>query len=1087
MENLSEKMREVFSQALEKADPKERSKFLDHACGDDHNLREKVDALIILHGQAGNFLESPPFIDQPAMDNLPEESPGTLIGRYKLLEKIGEGGMAVVYMAEQERPIRRKVALKVIKLGMDTRQVIARFEAERQALALLDHSNIARVFDAGATEAGRPYFVMELVRGVSITEYCDTNKLSTQERLELFIQVCNAVQHAHQKGIIHRDIKPSNVMVAMHDDKPVPKVIDFGIAKATNQRLTEKTLFTRYAHMIGTPAYMSPEQAQMSGLDVDTRTDIYALGVLLYELLTGTTPFDAETLKEAGYAEIERIIRETDPPRPSTRLRNLGQEVVDVARWRQTSGEALCKLIKGDLDWIVMKCLEKDRARRYETAHALVEDIERHLKHEPILARSPGMIYSLQKFTCRHRSRIAVAAVVIVLLAALVITAWMYNRSVYARRVQWAKGEALPEIARLIEQKDYRAAFSLAQRAKLYIPNDPAMTELWPRVCKEYSITTTPTGASIFYREYSATDEPWQYLGQSPLEKITLDRCMYRWKIEKEGFAAHECVVGHSFDVRLQKEGLAGEMVWIQDGTFRIQPQFSKQITFIDTSPYLIDKYEVTNEQFKEFVDADGYGIERYWQELKFIKDSRRLDWTEAVSGFRDSTGQPGPATWEEGTYPEGQGRYPVSGVSWFEAAAYARFAGKSLPTVYHWQRAACFNESWVIVPYSSFAVGGTAPVGSHPGMGHTGLYDMAGNVKEWCFNATDDSGGHRYILGGGWGEQTYMFRSRDFQSPWNRAAVNGFRCVLYPDSEEPVTNVLLSPIEQRPVKDYSTAVPCSDEEFRVMLEHFKYDRTPLNAVVEHIDDHSPFWHRKEKITFDAAYDGERVIAYLFVPKSVEPPYQAVVYWPGSGATKSKSFQGLPERHSTELIITSGRALLFPVYKGTYERGFAEVPSLQETPRTFADWIIQDCKDLHRSIDYLETRKDIDKDRLAYCGMSAGATLGPLVLAVEDRFKAAILISGGFMPWDLVAQIPTLNPVNYAPRITTPVLMINGEIDFAFPLETSQRPMYEFLGTTEAHKKHKVYPGGHGLLGLFSNQIRNEVIEWLDRYLGPVE
>ncbi|MHC4628781.1 MAG: SUMF1/EgtB/PvdO family nonheme iron enzyme, partial [Planctomycetota bacterium] len=751
---------------------------------------------------------------------------------------------------------------------------------------------------------------------------------------------------------------------------------------------------------------------------------------------------------------------------------------MNVARWRQTSGEALCKLIKGDLDWIAMKCLEKDRARRYETAHALAEDIERHLKHEPILARSPGMIYRLQKFTHRHRSRIAIAAVVITLLAGFVITAYMYLQSVNARSVQWAKGEALPEIARLIEQKDYRAAFSLAQRAKLYIPNDPAMTELWPRVCKEYSITTTPTGASIFYREYSATDEPWQYLGQSPLEKITLDRCMYRWKIEKEGFAAHECVVGHSFDVRLQKEGLAGEMVWIQDGTFRIQPQFSKQITFIDTSPYLIDKYEVTNEQFKEFVDADGYGIERYWQELKFIKDSRRLDWTEAVSDFRDSTGQPGPATWEEGTYPEGQGRYPVSGVSWFEAAAYARFAGKSLPTVYHWQRAACFNESWVIVPYSSFAVGGTAPVGSHPGMGHTGLYDMAGNVKEWCFNATDDSGSHRYILGGGWGEQTYMFRSRDFQSPWNRAAVNGFRCVLYPDSEEPVTNVLLSPIEQRPVKDYSTAVPCSDEEFRVMLEHFKYDRTPLNAVVEHIDDHSPFWHGKEKITFDAAYDGERVIAYLFVPKSVEPPYQAVVYWPGSGATKSKSFQGLPERHSTELIITSGRALLFPVYKGTYERGFAEVPSLQETPRTFADWIIQDCKDLHRSIDYLETRKDIDKDRLAYCGMSAGATLGPLVLAVEDRFKAAVLISGGFMPWDLVAQIPTLDPVNYAPRVTTPVLMINGEIDFVFPLETSQRPMYEFLGTPEAHKKHKVYPGGHGLLGLFSKQIRNEVVEW---------
>jgi len=366
-------------------------------------------------------------------------------------------------------------------------------------------------------------------------------------------------------------------------------------------------------------------------------------------------------------------------------------------------------------------------------------------------------------------------------------------------------------------------------------------------------------------------------------------------------------------------------------------------------------------------------------------------------------------------------------------------------------------------------------------------LYDMAGNVKEWCFNATDDSGSHRYILGGGWGEQTYMFISRDFRSPWNRAAVNGFRCVLYPGSAEPVTNVLLSPIEQRPAKDYSTAAPCSDEEFRIMLNHFAYDQTPLNADFERIDDRSPFWDRKEKITFDAAYDGERVIAYLFVPKSVEPPYQAVIYWPGSSAIESKSFQGLPERHSTELILTSGRALLFPVYKGTYERGFDEVLSIHASPRTFRDNFIRMIMDLSRSIDYLETRNDIDSERIAYCGMSAGATLAIPVLAVEDRFKAAVLISGGFPTWDLTARIPTLDPVSYAARVKTPVLMVNGKEDFVFPYATSQRPMYEFLGTPEAHKKHQVYPGGHGLLGLFRKQIRDDVLDWLDRYLGPVE
>jgi dienelactone hydrolase len=310
---------------------------------------------------------------------------------------------------------------------------------------------------------------------------------------------------------------------------------------------------------------------------------------------------------------------------------------------------------------------------------------------------------------------------------------------------------------------------------------------------------------------------------------------------------------------------------------------------------------------------------------------------------------------------------------------------------------------------------------------------------------------------------------------------------VLYPDSEELVAKVLLSPIEQHPVKDYSKDLSCSDEEFKIMLDQFAYDRMPLNAVVERTDEFSTFWHRKEKITFDAAYDGERVIAYFFMPKSVEPPYQAVIYWPGSSANESKLFQSLPERHSTELILTSGRALLFPVYKGTYERGLDELPSIQASPLTFRDLFIRMVKDLRRSVDYLETRDDIDSEKIAYCGMSAGAALAIPVLSVEDRFKAAVLISGGFPTWDLTTQTPTLDPVSHASRIKIPVLMINGKEDFVFPYANSQLPMYEFLGTPETHKKHQVYPGGHGLIGLFRRQIRDDVLGWLDRYLGPVE
>jgi serine/threonine protein kinase len=452
--------RSVFLDALKLKNPTERATYLKNTCGNDAALLARIKILLEAHDKARDFLESPILDPDVTLDESSlSEAPGTVISHYKLLENIGEGGMAVVYMAEQEKPIRRKVALKIIKLGMDTKSVIARFEAERQALAMMDHPNIAKVFDAGATETGRPYFVMELVTGVSITEYCDMNKLDTRQRLELLVRVCQAVQHAHQKGTIHRDIKPSNVLVTLHDDKPVPKVIDFGIAKATNQRLTEKTVFTRYAHFIGTPAYMSPEQAQMSGLDVDTRTDIYSLGVLLYELLTGTTPFDADVLRKAGYTEIQRIVCETDPLKPSTKLGTLGQTLTDIAQYRQANPESLRKLVKGDLDWIVMKCLEKDRTRRYETVHGLIEDIERHLKNEPILARSPSLVYRAQKFWRRHRSHILTAAVVIVLLAGFVVTALLYLRSVNSQKVQWAQSVALPEIIKLIGQQDYSAAF----------------------------------------------------------------------------------------------------------------------------------------------------------------------------------------------------------------------------------------------------------------------------------------------------------------------------------------------------------------------------------------------------------------------------------------------------------------------------------------------------------------------------------------------------------------------------------------------------------------------------------------------------
>src|SRR5881394_187225 len=449
----------------------QRAAYLDKACAGDATLRRQVEDLLQADGQAGGFLDAPLTgldFERTELLNLPlTEKPGDKIGRYKLFQQIGEGGCGVVYMAEQEEPVRRRVALKVIKLGMDTKQVIARFEAERQALALMDHPNIAKVLDAGATETGRPYFVMELVRGIKITEFCDEKSVPTADRLKLFSHVCQAIQHAHQKGVIHRDIKPSNILVTVNDGVPVPKIIDFGIAKATAGPLTDKTLFTAFEQFIGTPAYMSPEQAEMTSLDIDTRTDIYSLGVLLYELLTGRTPFDPSELLQSGLDEMRRTIREKEPDRPSTRLSTMAEgELTTVAKHRHTEAPRLIHLVRGDLDWIVMKCLEKDRTRRYETANGLASDIQRHLDNEPVVARPPSALYRIEKLV--RRNRLAFTAAVLVALAlvlGIVASTWQAIRATRFR--QQAQGEAQRAEAEALANRQnlYAADMNLANHA----------------------------------------------------------------------------------------------------------------------------------------------------------------------------------------------------------------------------------------------------------------------------------------------------------------------------------------------------------------------------------------------------------------------------------------------------------------------------------------------------------------------------------------------------------------------------------------------------------------------------------------------
>ena len=434
----------LFALALEKPADK-RGAFLDAICEGDAALRARLEALLAAHDAPDELSPAPAAKATIKLDlsEPPDEAVGQTLGRYKLMERLGEGGCGVVYVAEQTQPVRRRVALKVIKLGMDTKAVVARFEAERQALAMMDHPNIAKVLDAGTTDLGRPYFVMELVRGIRITDYCDQNNLTTRERLDLFIKVCQAIQHAHQKGIIHRDIKPSNILVTLHDGVPVPKVIDFGIAKATvGQTLTDKTVYTQLQQFIGTPAYMSPEQAEMSGLDIDTRSDIYSLGVLLYELLAGSTPFDAKELMSLGIDQMRKTIREKEPMRPSTRFATMkGDDLTTTAKRRSADKSKLMYQLKGDLDWIVMKCLEKDRTRRYDTATGLAADLKRHLNNEPVTARPPSAAYKFQKAFRRNKLVFAAGtAIAAALILGMIGTSIGLARAEHQRRGRRSRG-----------------------------------------------------------------------------------------------------------------------------------------------------------------------------------------------------------------------------------------------------------------------------------------------------------------------------------------------------------------------------------------------------------------------------------------------------------------------------------------------------------------------------------------------------------------------------------------------------------------------------------------------------------------------
>ncbi len=968
---------------------------------------------------------------------------GTMLGPYEIRGLLGAGGMGDVYRAHDSR-LGRDVALKVLppEIAGDVSRR-ARFEQEARAIAALNHPNIIGVHDVGAAD-GIAYLVTELVEGEVLRALIDRGALPVGRALEIAIQFADGLLAAHSCNIVHRDLKPENIMIAR--DGRV-KILDFGVAKrdATQSLAGEDAVTqTQPGTVMGTAAYMSPEQVR--GEKVDARSDVWAFGVVLYEMLTGQRPFRGDHM-----ATVMHLIL-NESARPLTSLR---------------------PGIPPALERIVNRALQKARQDRYSSLAELLSDLTRY--RETITAGQSRMVDLKLISQAAKRPKYAIPAVLL-LLAICTLAGWGFRRS---SRVRWAKEQAIPEINRLIDEERYNAAFTLASESEKYIPGDAALTRLWPRISRTISIRTEPPGAEVYDKDYKTPESGWQYLGQTPIEKIRVPLGFFRWQFRKKGFAQVERAsagVGN-LTIRLDEEAKVPAGMVRVDGasSFSLAIPGFEDLRPVSLADFWIDKYEVTNRQFKQFVDSGGYQKREYWKH-SFIKDGRTLPWEEAMTAFRDSTNRSGPASWEMGEFPRGQGEYPVSGVSWYEAAAYAEFAGKSLPTIYHWSKAAGAPLASQIVPLSNFGSQGLARAGSLAGLSPWGLYDVAGNVKEWCWNESEDR--KRYILGGAWNEPVYMFNDQDAQAPFTRSATFGFRCVKETSPEatsknarEPVLN---------PQRDYSKEKPVPDNVFQAYRSLYAYDKTPLNAVVESVDDTGESW-TKQKVALNAAYANERLILYLYLPKRSKPPFQTVVFFPGSGAIHLRSSKDLVRTDAIDFIVKSGRAVVYPIYKSTYERGDELDTDYPNTSAFYRDHVIMWSKDLGRSLDYLETRAECDREKIAYLGYSWGAALGALLPAMEKRVKAVVLGLGGLC---FQRSLPEVDPVNFAPRITAPVLMLNGRYDFFFPVETSQKPLFQFLGAPKEDKRHVIFDTGHAIP---RTDLIKETLAWLDRYLGPVK
>jgi dienelactone hydrolase len=951
---------------------------------------------------------------------------------YTLGRELGGGGMSRVFLAEDTR-LGRTVVVKVLSPELVAGISAERFEREIRVAASLQQANIVPLLTAGDAN-GLAYFTMPYVEGQSLrVRLASGPPLSVAECLGILRDVTRALGYAHERGVVHRDIKPDNVLLS----RGAAEVTDFGIAKAlqvsrvapTDEPGTGNESLTQLGTSVGTPAYMAPEQAA-GDPNLDHRADIYAVGVLAYEMLEGQPPFTGtpQSVMSAHLTKAPRAMTRPDVP-PSLRR-------------------------------TVLKCLEKDPAHRYQSADELLADIES-------IATPSGAIPSATRV--RRGRALAWAGVA----ATAVALAWVSTAPM--RRARWVRNEAIPRIKQYADLAQYDSAWMLARRAAAILPNDSTVAALWPRFAVKAMLRSRPDGATIYRASFADTSQ-WIVLGTTPMpDSIWLPLGVGRLRVEKPGFRTQHGLIGRASRTFVLDSVTApdSDMAHIPGGTFGVflvGLDVNRTLTLGD---YRMDKLEVTNRQYKAFVDAGGYTKREYWPP-ELTGDGVGPTFEAAVAKFTDKTGRPGPSTWEAGGYPAGQSDFPVGGVSWYEASAYAKFAGKSLPTVFHWARAAAIPAARFIAPGSRFE--STSPVrgGLPRALGVYGVYDLAGNVREWCANLA--SGGGRFILGGGFSDPPYGFTDGYAQPPTDRSAINGIRLVRYLHTDDQLARA--GEPQLRAFTDYTREKPVADVVFDGFRHIFDYDRTPLNARIEARDTTQDDWV-VERASFDAAYGGERMMAVLLLPKGRAGPHQTVVYFPGSNVISMTNSTESREQLAS-FLVKSGRALVLPILKSTYERRDSLTSDVPNQTIFWRDHVVMWTKDIKRTVDYVSSRRDMDSTRVAYFGTSWGSNQAPINLVAEPRFKAAVLNVAGLT---MERSRPEVDPFNYLPRVTQPVLMLNGKYDFFFPVETAQRPFFDNLGAPADRKKWTVYEGGHDVP---RTELIAQSLRWFDTYLGPV-